>query len=1307
LQEGGFILPNALKFRKKNSEVLLAVQSSGWKKSGVMMLSFVLLWTLLVNGGMPVQANAEPGPLAFGFEDETTQGWFGRGDTLSIAEGGTKDSGYSLHSSGRTATWQGPGYQLGADLVAGELYAFEAYIKLESGAEDTIANLMIDRASGGASTYERVGSAFNVTVTADSWTKPSGTYIRPAGADELTLYVELPESLDGFYVDEVSIAPAERIVSDFEDGELQHWGARGGVETLTVKPAAAYESDYGLEVTGRTEGWHGPTRDMSSFMEAGRSYNLSAWVRLPAGTPAGDVSLLIQRQTNGQTYYEVVAGRRASDSGWVQVSGVYELKDAFENIAVYMESFGSPTMSFYVDDIIVERAADFIPIEIQHDIPSLKDVFADDFLLGSSLLVNEIEEQDGPHAQLLKKHFNSLTAGNELKWDATEPREGEFTFERADQIMEFAEDNDIAFRGHTLIWHSQTPDWVFYDDNHNLVSKEVLYERMENHINEVMGRYKGKVYAWDVVNEVIEVGDGKPNGLRNSLWYQIAGEEFIEKAFEFAHAADPDAKLFINDYNTNIPDKRQALYELIERLKDKNIPVDGIGHQTHIGIEYPSIQELDDMIDAFRDLGIEQQITELDMSIYTNDDQAYDTFPLELQIKQARRYGELFDVFKKHKDQITAVIFWGKDDINTWLRTFPVARNNWPTPFDERLQAKYAYWALVDPTRVPLETQIAEAAGATVTVDGERESAWNLAKPVAITNGEGEAAGQFSALWDTDNLYLSVEVNDATNADNDAVQVFVDANNGKTASYEADDLSYTFARDAEGYEGPGEYRSVETTGGYRLEISLPLANGAAGTIIGFDVRIDDSASGVVAKSSWNDKHHGQETDTSRFGELHYVEGPRDTSAVYGTPVIDGTKDTLWNEAAEIQTDRWVLGNSGSTAKVRTLWDEEYLYVLAEVTDSLLSKRSPNVWEQDSIEIFIDQNNGKTTTYQPDDGQYRINFDNEQSVAPTALAVNLTSAAQLTADGYIVEAAIRWNGTAPEAEAIIGFDVQVNNDESDSGVRDSVAIWNDISGNSWSSMSGLGVLQLLSENDEQEPNPTPTQDPTPTPTSTPTTENSGGDSGSTITPTPTPTLAPTLTPAPTSTPYEPKFADTKGYSWAEEAIHALAQYGIVKGTSETTFTPERSVTRAEFVTLLVRTLGLQADFSDNFRDVAQNAYYYEAVGILKQLGIANGIGGEQFQPNGQISRQDLMVLIERALQASGKLEINGNAPNLSSFSDSADVAPYAQAAAAALVKEGIVAGSGNGKLNPRGTATRAETAVILYRILNKYPQLLRE
>lgn len=504
-------------------------------------------------------------------------------------------------------------------------------------------------------------------------------------------------------------AASSQAIRDFEDGTLQGWYGRGGDEKLTVTAEAAHESSYGLHVAGRTAGWNGPQLDITPLLKKGELYTLTAWVRLPAGTPEASVALTVQRTTNGHESSEFITSGVASDREWIMLSGRYELLHSFEQLELSLTAGSNPDLEFYVDDLTVGQkpAAEPEPkpesgsASVQLDIPALQDIFAGDFKLGTSLLADEVMDPEGPDAVLLKKHFNSLTPGNELKWDATEPRENSFNFTRADRIADFAADNGIAFRGHTLVWHSQTPDWVFHDDTGNLVSKEVLFARMKNHIDNVVGRYKGKIYAWDVVNEVIEPGDNQPGGLRNSLWYQIAGEEYIEKAFEYAHAADPDARLFINDYNTHIPDKRQYLVDLIQRLKAKGVPVEGIGHQNHISLTYPSVAELDSMISAFADLEIEQQITEMDMSIYSNDSQSYDSFSEELQIAQAHRYREIFDVFVKHKDQLTAVIFWGKDDMNTWLRSFPVNRNNWPLLFDEQLQAKYAYWALVDPGKVP------------------------------------------------------------------------------------------------------------------------------------------------------------------------------------------------------------------------------------------------------------------------------------------------------------------------------------------------------------------------------------------------------------------------------------------------------------------------------------------------------------------------------------------------------------------------------------------------------------------------------
>ncbi|HLU21564.1 MAG TPA: endo-1,4-beta-xylanase, partial [Bacillaceae bacterium] len=585
----------------------------------------------------------------------------------------------------------------------------------------------------------------------------------------------IPPSMMSFAETEEESLP--QLKFDFEDGTTQGWGARGGSVILTPTADAAYSGDYGLHVSGRVDAWNGTTIDVTDFMEVGKTYSLSAWARLPEGMPSSGVSVLIERHTDGTAHYEHVNGKTASDDTWVLISGEYTLKHPVERISVYFEAFDEPELEFYLDDIVIQEVPAPEPIVIEDDIPSLKDVFADHFKLGAAILSNEVEDPNGPDAQLLKKHYNSLTPGNELKWDATEPQEGVFNFTGSDKIVEFAEENGIAVRGHTLIWHSQTPNWVFYDDEGNLASKELLYERMKRHIETVMGRYKGKIYAWDVVNEVIEIGDRQPNGLRNSLWYQIAGEEFIEKAFEYAHAADPDAILYINDYNTHIPDRRDAMYDLVKRLKDKGIPVHGVGHQNHISITYPSLNEMDMMIEKFRDLGVRQEITELDMSIYSSDSQSYETFPYELQVEQALRYKDLFDIFKKHSDQLDAVIFWGKDDLNTWLRTFPVTRNNWPLLFDERMQAKLAYWALVDPTKLPAPIQELDANFGTPNIDGKKDLVWETV-PAKSFNIADDIPVSFKTLWDDENLYVWTEVKDKTVNKNDLVEIFIHDENG-------------------------------------------------------------------------------------------------------------------------------------------------------------------------------------------------------------------------------------------------------------------------------------------------------------------------------------------------------------------------------------------------------------------------------------------------------------------------------------------------------------------------------------------------
>ncbi len=325
------------------------------------------------------------------------------------------------------------------------------------------------------------------------------------------------------------------------------------------------------------------------------------------------------------------------------------------------------------------------------EVPPLFEVYQDFFPVGAAVTPSKLSS----HGDLVGYHFNSLTAENHMKWESIQPREDEWTFAHADQLVSYAKQHDMKVRGHTLIWHQQTPDWVFEDAAGGQVSRDVLLERMQTHIKTLVGRYKGQVYAWDVVNEGIDDGSGY---LRHSPWYQILGADYIRHAFRFAHEADPDAKLFYNDYSTYQPAKRSKISRLIRELQDEGIPIHGVGMQGHYDIYHPPIWQVEQAIKAFSDLGVEVQMTELDLSIFRWEERhGFEEPPAERLKLQADRYEQLFSLFRRYGDAITNVTFWGIADDDTWLNNFPVrGRKNWPTLFDDQHQPKDSFWRVVD-----------------------------------------------------------------------------------------------------------------------------------------------------------------------------------------------------------------------------------------------------------------------------------------------------------------------------------------------------------------------------------------------------------------------------------------------------------------------------------------------------------------------------------------------------------------------------------------------------------------------------------
>jgi len=330
----------------------------------------------------------------------------------------------------------------------------------------------------------------------------------------------------------------------------------------------------------------------------------------------------------------------------------------------------------------------------------LKDYYKNYFPIGVAVSARDLK--DPAEAGLILSQFNSLTPENAMKMGPIHPQENRYNWRDADSIVAFAQAHRLRVRGHNLCWHQQAPGWLFKDSAGNRVTKEVLLKRLKDHINTVVNRYKGKIYAWDVVNEAID--DDSTRFLRNSLWYQICGEDFIIKAFEYAHEADPKAVLFYNDYNTERPEKRERVYRLLKKLVDAKVPINGVGIQAHWSIYEPSSADLESTIKRFSSLGLKMQVTELDISVYHWEKnrrtlKAGETLPYtpELAQKQADQYAEVFRIFRKYRKVVTGVTFWNISDKRTWLDGYPVAgRKNYPLLFDQNLQPKKAYWEVVD-----------------------------------------------------------------------------------------------------------------------------------------------------------------------------------------------------------------------------------------------------------------------------------------------------------------------------------------------------------------------------------------------------------------------------------------------------------------------------------------------------------------------------------------------------------------------------------------------------------------------------------
>ncbi|MDI6400537.1 endo-1,4-beta-xylanase [Balneolaceae bacterium ANBcel3] len=371
--------------------------------------------------------------------------------------------------------------------------------------------------------------------------------------------------------------------------------------------------------------------------------------------------------------------------------------------------------------MLILSSCDTAPVEdagadivAKDEVPSLHEAYKDAFMIGTALNSNHIFGVDTQGLELVERHFNAITPENIMKWEVIHPEPGQYDFEQADLLVEFAEENDMFITGHTLVWHSQTPRWVFEDEEGELLTREALLERMRDHIHTVVGRYKGRVQSWDVVNEALN----EDGSLRESLWYRIIGQDYLVKAFEYAREADPDAELYYNDYSLEIPSKRAGAVELIKYLQENDAPVTGIGTQAHFMMDWPELEEVEQTVVDFAALGIDVMVTELDIDVlpaafdYMGADVGMsaelrdelnpwpDGLPEEMEQELAQRYADVFEIYLRHSDNMSRVTFWGVTDGDSWKNNWPVrGRTNYPLIFDREFQPKPAFYEILNLTK--------------------------------------------------------------------------------------------------------------------------------------------------------------------------------------------------------------------------------------------------------------------------------------------------------------------------------------------------------------------------------------------------------------------------------------------------------------------------------------------------------------------------------------------------------------------------------------------------------------------------------
>lgn len=913
---------------------------------------------------------------------------------------------------------------------------------------------------------------------------------------------------------------------DFASNEAAaSWNASVGNSKITVEEEENEIGDSSLKTYGvinrdpatATSG-DCFSQDITDAVELGEEYQYSFWAKLsdvykdapeeqrnvdfaPFYVSGGEATYLGSYSTgvlSGEITKTLTAGE------WTKFSGTFNVPKTADQIVIRIIEQGTNygqgdcvKGAYCVTGVSMKKITRPKP-EIEKDIPewktSVTESLGNDSIAGTAIMLSEIS--DDTLMELVEKHFNAVTFGNELKPDAlfnyqidgnsvptkTITFEGEelqvpivndagdsLDFSRADamadKILEWNNahpDQKIRIRGHVLVWHSQTQEWFFhenYDITKPYVNKETMNRRLEWFISSVFdhyfgeaanGKYDGLFYGWDVVNEAVigntyrtdKVSAAESlseirHGNNSSWWHVYESNEFIINAFKYANKYAPaNVELYYNDFGETDNTKCEGIVKLINDVKSADgTRLDAFGMQAHYNVDGFSAAQFKSVAKKYAQAAGKVQLTELDFKASSTYDGTAATKESEYT-KMAYCHKNLYEAIKALKAEgtnVSGLTVWGVIEPNSWLHSQSdlgggaSGSAQCPLLFDGNYKAKPAYWAYVDATKLQPAIQkvtITEAkdgniAGETYTID------------------QGEVQAEFIPVWDADGLTVQVKVKDTTVNDADAVTVYVDPENS------ASDITpdkVTVARTA----------AAAIAGGYQATVKVSMKNLKVAQQISLDVVVNNDGK----TGSFNDLTGKQESSSKYYAVATMKPGIE--KIPYGTISVDADADAAWGNAVNIPLT--INKGSEASANAKVLWDDDNLYVYATIKDAVLDKTGAQTHEQDSLEVFIDEDNGKTASYGEDDKQYRINYNNEQSFnGKKCLAENVKSATKTIDGGYVVEAAFKWTDIKPANGTKIGLEFQIN--DAKDGKRIGTLSWYDETGMGWSGSNVYGTVEL--------------------------------------------------------------------------------------------------------------------------------------------------------------------------------------------------------------------------------------------------------